>query len=113
MTTSWEYPVPRGRVMRAVPLSEPEMIMFGRRLAAWQVLHGLGNGEVAEWLGMSRFRLSRLRNGLLTRVTRDEAAHIARRLGMSAYGTSVECTPTSEQVARQVRELHANAGLEP
>jgi hypothetical protein len=90
------------------------MIMFGRRLAAWQALHGLECDELARWLGMSRFRLSRLKNGLLTRVTRDEAAYIAGRLGMTADGTSVAWTPDSERVAGQARELRAgHAELEP
>jgi hypothetical protein len=81
--------------------------MFGRRVAAWQALHGLRSGELALWLGMSGFRLSRIKNNLLTTVTRDEAAYIAGKLGMAASGTSVECTAYSAGIARQARELSA------
>lgn len=104
---SWEYPARVGTVKRGLPLGEAEKLMFGRRVAAWQALHGLEPGELALWLGMSRFRLSRIKNNLLTRMTRDEAVHIAVRLGMRASGTAVECTVYSEEAARQARELFA------
>jgi hypothetical protein len=108
MTDPWEYPVRRERVKRASRLSEAESTAFGRRVAAWQDLHGLENAELALWLGMSRFRLSRIKhNRLPGGMTADEAVHIAGRLGMRAHGTSVECTARSEQVARQARELFA------
>jgi hypothetical protein len=104
---SWKYPARVGDVMRGEPLSEADRIMFGRRVAAWQALHGLRSGELALWLGMSGFRLSRIKNSLLTKVTRDEAVYIAGRLGMHASGTGVECTAYSAGMARLARELSA------
>jgi hypothetical protein len=88
-------------------LTEYEKILFGRRLAAWQALHGIEHEALALWLGMSRFRLSRLKSGQLTRASRAEAAHIAARLGMAPYGRSVELTLHGEQVAGEARALLA------